>query len=204
MTLCSPVSIESTSNSLIDHHHDDDDDTDCDDQNFKEVVFEFIERIGKEVSFYENYEPNIAANDFKHIELQIQAKRVAKVLELCVRKIGLVFILSHFIKHQNDHLILYFSNDNANLIKLFSEKWHHGTTDNAMIYEFDMDLNRCLDIIDGSQIKTEKFTVIDWNSRRIFLINSLLLSKQFIKLNLKKRVFGHSRFQKVVKIFYGF
>lgn len=169
MTLCSPVSIESTSNSLIDHHHHhDDDDTDCDDHNFKEVVFEFIERIGKEVFFYENYEPNIAANDFKHIELQIQAKRVAKVLELCVRKIGLVFILSPLIEHQNDHLILYFSNDNANVIKLFSEKWHHGTTDNVTNHEFDVDLNRCLDIIDGSQIKTEKFTVNDENSGRIF------------------------------------
>lgn len=157
MALCSPAILEITSNSLI---NDDDDHTDCEDEKFREVVFEFIERIGKETSTYECYEPNINANDFKHIELQIQAKRVEKVLELCINQIKLVFILSFLIEHQNDYLILYMSSDNARLIEIFSKRWFNGTTDEVHGNEFETDLNRCLDIVNECQINKQHFKVM--------------------------------------------
>lgn len=156
MALCSPALLEITPNSW----NDDDDHTDFEDEKFREVVFEFIERIGKETSTYECYEPNINANDFKHIELQIQAKRVEKVLELCIDQIKLVFVLSFLIQHQSDYLILYMSSDNARLIEIFSNRWFNGTTVKVNNNEFETDLNRCLDIVKGCQMNKQKFKVI--------------------------------------------
>lgn len=153
MDLCSPVSIETTSNSKLD------DDTIDDDQQFREIVFEFIERIGKEVCFYENYDPSTSASDFKHIELQIQAQRVGKVLELCISKIKLVFDLSYLFEHQHSHLILYFHQNDAKAIELFFEKWVYGMAD-ATSNEFKSDLNRCLDIIDRTRISKNNYPVI--------------------------------------------
>lgn len=149
MSLCSAASIEIKS--ICFDNNDDDSDAECDDLKFREVVFEFIERIG---TFDENYEPNISANDFRHIELQIQAKRVGKVLELCISKIRLVFYLSHLIEHQRDHLILYFSTDEARRIEVFSENWSHGAGSVT-----SSDLNRCLDIVDRVQANKDKCLV---------------------------------------------
>ncbi|XP_055311486.1 dynein regulatory complex protein 10-like [Sitodiplosis mosellana] len=147
MALC-PTSInDSPSTNLIDN--------DSDDSYFCQVVFELIERIGREVAFYEDYESNISAKDFKHIELQIQAQRIEKILDLCIAKIPLVFYISSLIEQPRDHhLKLLFSRRDAQQIEQFTQKWSNLTADASNI-DFIADLNVCLDIVENNDAAKE-------------------------------------------------
>lgn len=129
-------SLDSPATSVIDKN-------DCDDRHFRQVVFDIIERIGKEI-VYKDYESNISANDYKHIELKLHAQRVENVLEWCIEQIKLIFYLSHFIGYQSGHLMLFFANNDAKQIEKFAEKWANSTIDTSNDNEFISDLNRCL------------------------------------------------------------
>lgn len=142
MALCPTVTIDNTSTNPINNDSYNND-------NFCSVVFEFIERIGREVAFYEDYESNISAKDFKHIELKIQAERIEKILELCISKIQLIFYLSNLIEEQRDHLKLLFSQHDAQRIEQFIQKWSNLMADTSN-YDFISNLNTCLDIVEKS------------------------------------------------------
>lgn len=121
-------------------------DEEFDDRHFRQIVFDFIDRIGKEIVLYNDYESNLSANDFKHIELQVHAQRVQKVLKLCIEKIRLIFYVSHLIQHQSDHLMLLFSLDDAQFIENFGQKWFHSVIDSSD-NKFISELSRCFDIL---------------------------------------------------------
>lgn len=132
-----------------------DDDFDNDDEQFRGVVFEFIERIGREVSLYDDYEPNINAINFKHIEMQIQAQRIQKVLDLCIDKIKRVFYLFDLIEHYNDEVKLLFSKEDAEKIEYFSRKWFEGTIDSSNT-GFNSDLYQCIEILEKVDIDKQQ------------------------------------------------
>lgn len=115
-------------------------------------MYDFIERIGREISMYDDGESSISASDFKHIELQIQAKRVEKVLQLCINQIRLIFVLSHLIEHQRDHFKLLFAREDAKLMEEFAQKWLQFMPDPSNP-EFNAELNQCLIIMDGTDMK---------------------------------------------------
>lgn len=137
-------------NQLIDVEFDDD-------EKFGEIVFEFIERIGKEAIFYDNYEPNINANDFKHIEMQIQAQRIEKVLNLCIYKIERIFNLSELIEYYIDHLKLFFSREDAEKIEKFAGKWSDVTVDPTNS-AFNSDMNECIQMLENMDINKQQVT----------------------------------------------
>lgn len=131
----------------------------ADDKKFREIVFDFIERIAREVSMYEDGESTISANDFKHIELQIQAQRVENVLKLCISKIQCIFLLSYLIEHQYDHLTLLFPRQDAQRIKTFAQKWLHSIPDSSD-RRFNAELNDCLNAVDKADIQWKSQKVI--------------------------------------------
>lgn len=141
MALCPSKAIEISSQSVSESS-----DFDNDDEKFCEVVFEFIERIGKEVTLYENYGPKISENDFRHIEMQIQAERVEMILKLCIKKINLIIFLSTLIEHKRDYLKLLFMREHGQKIEQFAQKWFDQTVHGSKV-EFNSDLNECLDIL---------------------------------------------------------
>lgn len=114
--------------------------------SFHLVVFEFIERIGRDVSVYEDYESKFSAKDFQHIELQIQAQRIEKILNLCIEKIPLAFHLFYLIEQQRDHLNLLFAKQDAQKIQKFIQKWSQ-SKDAISNSQLLSDLNVCLDIV---------------------------------------------------------
>lgn len=150
MAFCPILAIDSASTSVID--------TNAVDNTFRLVVFEFIEQIDREVAFYEDYEPKISANDFRRIELQIQAQRVEKILKLCIAKIHRIFHLSNLIEQHCDHLKLIFTQHEAQQIEKFAQKWSNQTTD-ASNSEFIFDLNECLDIV-AKQDAAKEWTMV--------------------------------------------
>lgn len=152
---CSIMSFGAISTIDIPSTSQNDADSNCDNSKFREVVFNFIERIEKELSFYEDYEPKFSANDFKRIELQIQAQRIEKVLELCITKVQLAFHFSHLMQHQRDHFKLLFPRHNALALEQFSEKWFNSVLDLSS-QEFTADLFKCLSIIESKE--TAKYT----------------------------------------------
>lgn len=151
MALCPTATHDTSSNGRVDCNSDD--------TYFHQVVFEFIQRIGREVTFYEDYESNISANDFKRIELQIQAQRVEKILNLCIAKIPLIFSLFSLIE-QSDHLRLLFSRQDAQKIEQLTQKWSHSMPDTSN-GEFIADLNLCLDIV-GKHDSVKEWQKVNW------------------------------------------
>lgn len=137
MALCPIATYDSSSNGRVECNSND--------AHFHQVVFEFIQRIGRNVTFYEDYESNISANDFKRIELEIQAQRVEKILDLCIAKIPLIFSLSNLIE-QSDCLKLLFAQQDAQKMEQLTLKWSHSMPDTSNC-EFIGDLNSCLDIV---------------------------------------------------------
>lgn len=132
------------------------------DKKFREIVYDFIERIAREVSMYEDGESTINSDDFKHIELQIQARRVEKVLKLCISKVELIFLLSYLIEHQCDHLALLFERQDAQRIEAFAQKSLHSLPDPS-------ELNDCLNAVDKADIQ--------WKFQKVNGLSSLLIYK---------------------------
>lgn len=143
---------------------------DCDQKMFCDIVFDFIERIVREASVYEDNSCSFDANDFRHIEYQIQAKRIEKVLQLCISKIHQVFILSHLIVNQRDHLKLLFDRKDAQQIEKFAENCFDAAPDPTN-HEFETQLNRCLDATE----RTNK----EFKMRPVTINNILLLLISF-------------------------
>lgn len=132
----------------------------CDEKKFRKIVYEFIERIAHEVSMYnDDFEFNLSASAFRHIELRIQAERIEKVLQLCISKIHSVFFVSQLIEYQRDHLKLFFTAPDAEYIGKFAKKWLRSESDPS-ITDFNAELNQCLDAVDRTNIKTSIGLVI--------------------------------------------
>lgn len=167
--LCSIMSVSTVSTIGIPSTSQNNANSNCDNNKFREVVFDFIERIGKELPLYEDSEPKFGASEFKQIELQIQAQRIEKVLELCVAKIRLAFHLSHLMQHQSDHLKLLLARDSALAIEQFSEKWLN-TVHDFSGQEFTADLYQCLSIIENKETTKDMHKV---RSKYILKTNSL-------------------------------
>lgn len=135
----------------------------CNENKFRNIVYEFIERIAKEVSFYDNdSELNISASVFRHIESQIQAQRIKKVLQLCISKIRLVFFVSQLIEYQRDHLKLLFQPPDVECIENFAQKWIEMDFDHDSNGDFNADLNHCLDAADrtDNKIKIQSVSLV--------------------------------------------
>lgn len=135
----------------------------CDETKFRNIVYDFIERIANEVTLYDdNSEFNLSASAFRHIELQIQARRIEKALQLCITKIRLVFFVSQLIEYQRDHLKLFFQPLDAERIEKFAQKWFKPKLDH-LNSDFNADLNHCLDVADRTDIKIKVQSVILFN-----------------------------------------
>lgn len=127
---------------------------------FRNILYDFIERIANEVSLYDdNSEFNLSASAFSHIELQIQARRIEKALQLCITKIRLVFFVFQLIEYQRDHLKLFFQPPDAERIVKFAQKWF-GPDSDRVNGDFNADLNQCLDAADRTDIKINVQSVI--------------------------------------------
>lgn len=168
MALC-PIATHDSSNGRVECN--------LDDTYFQQVVFEFIQRIGREVALYEDYEPNISANDFKRIELQIQAQRVEKILDLCIAEIPLVFSLSSLIE-QPDHLKLLLSQRDAQKIEQLTQKWLYSIPDTSNS-ELNADLNLCLNIV-GKNDAVKEWLKVNWKEN--FIVN--LIKRDEVNLYL--------------------
>lgn len=137
----------------------------CDENKFQKIVFEFIERIASELSLFaaDNNEFDLSANAFRQIELQIQARRIEKALQACIEKIRAIFFISQLIEYQCDHLKLYFQPKDVECIENFAKKWFESDFD-AINSDFIVDLNKCLDVANQTDMKFKEKTV---NSIRI-------------------------------------
>lgn len=138
----------------------------CDEKKFHEIVFNFIERIEREITLYDDDgDSNISENDFRHIELQVQAKRVEYVLKQCIEKVRLVFILSHVIEHQIDQFELILTRDDTEHMENFVHKWFKSVLNSANP-EFHAELKQCLTIADRIDLKRniEKVSSISYLS----------------------------------------
>lgn len=133
----------------------------CDENKFRNIVYEFIERIANEVSLFDddNNEFNLSATAFRHIELQIQARRIEKILQLCITQIRLVFFISQLIKYQRDNLKLFFQSQDIDRIEKFAKKCFDSELD-PLNMNFNVDLNECLDAANRTDIKIKVNYVI--------------------------------------------
>lgn len=131
-----------------------------DENNFQHIVFDFIERIAKEVSLFDqDSELNLSESAFRHIELQIQAQRIEKVLRLCISAIRSVFVVSQLIECQRDRLKLFFEPQDVECIGNLAQKWF-GFEPNPLTTEFMAALNQCLDIAHRTNIASKIQLVI--------------------------------------------
>lgn len=132
----------------------------CDDNKFRNIVYEFVERVAKEVSFYDDdSDLETSASAFRHIELQIQAQRIEKLMKDSISKIRLVFFVSQCIENQRDHLKLFFQPLDIERIENFVRKWIEPEQD-PLNAEFNVDLNHCLDAAYRNDIKIKIQSVI--------------------------------------------
>lgn len=133
----------------------------CDENKFRNIVYDFIERIANEISLFadDSNEFDLSASAFHHIELQIQAGRIEKALQLCIAKIRLVSIISQLIEYQCDHLKLLFQPHDVECIENFAEKWFESDLE-PMNSDFIIDLNQCLDVADRTDAKFKENAVI--------------------------------------------
>lgn len=155
MSTCSSFIAEIPSMSKFDANINDDNN-----EKFREIVYDFIERIAREVSVYEDSDFILSANNFRHIELQIQAKRVENILKLCISKIQQVFYLSYLIEHQCDHLTLFLARNDADHVARFAQKWLNSVS-NPKSYEFNEELKNCLNIVNEAHSKWKSPKVIN-------------------------------------------
>lgn len=135
----------------------------CDENKFRNIVYNFIERIANEVSLYDddddNNDFNLSASAFRHIELQLQARRIEKALQLCITKIRLVFFVSQLIEHHSDHLKLYFQPLDVERLEKFAQRWFKSDVD-SLNSDFNVDLNDCLDAANKTGFKVKIDSVI--------------------------------------------
>ena len=130
-----------------------------DGNQFQNIVYDFIERITNELLLYDdNSEFDLSASAFRQIELQIQAQRIEKVLELCISKIRLVFFVSQLNENQRDHLTLFFQPLEVECITNFNRKWF-GSDINPLNSDFNVDLNKCLNAANRTDIKIKAQSV---------------------------------------------
>lgn len=136
----------------------------CDDSKFRNIVYDFIERIANEISLFavDSNEFDLSASAFRHIELQIQARRIEKALQICIAKIRLVFIVSQLIEYQCDHLKLFFQPPDVECIENFAKKWFESDLD-PRNSDFIVDLNECLEAADRTETNFKGSTVIPVN-----------------------------------------
>lgn len=140
----------------------------CDTNNFQNIVFDFIERIAKEVAVFDcGNEFNLSESAFRHIELQIQAQRIEKVLQLCISKIRSVFVISQLVEDQRDHLKLFLEPSDVKRIENFAKKWFRELSESNQWtgVEFNIDLNQCLSTAEQTDIKFKMQLVILFNKK---------------------------------------
>lgn len=116
--------------------------------NFNETVRELIERIELESLIYQDPTQNINSDSLKHIDLELQAQRIQKVLEMCINEISMVFLLSYFVSNNVDTTFLPCKMENQ--IK-FTQKWFH-TSNSHLSNDFNKELNKCLDNANEKEI----------------------------------------------------
>lgn len=141
----------------------------CDENKFRTIVYDFIERIAAEISLFDDDTDafNLSASAFRHIELRIQARRIEKTLQLCIAQIRLIFFVSQLIEHQCDHLTLLFQPLDAECIKKFAKKWSQSNLD-PLNRDFNIDLNECLDAANRTDSKFKVNSVILFEFPNIF------------------------------------
>lgn len=141
----------------------------CDENKFRTIVYDFIERIAAEISLFDDDKDafNLSASSFRHIELRIQARRIEKILQLCIAQIHLIFFVSQLIEHQCDHLTLFFQPLDAERIKKFAKKWFHSDLD-PLNSAFNVDLSECLDAANRTNSKFKVNSVILFEFPNIF------------------------------------
>lgn len=140
---------------------------DNDDDKFAEIVGEFIERIGTEVSLYEMYGSSISENDFQLIEMQIKAERIENILKMCIKKVNLVIYLSSLIEYRKDALKLLFARKHAQRIEQFSRRCFNQLKFTPYT-EFNSDLDECLDILGKYVTTPQKVICIGHSLMQIF------------------------------------